>query len=181
MTGPRPTMKPSRLLSLSMILTVAAALLGLGLVGPCMTIQPRFGDYDGWVRLLRPEMAEPSTYSILTGLLQMHRTGHTAIALLLLGFSVVFPILKLAAMARAAAALAIGHSVGRSAKFSHHLGKLSMLDVLVIGLFILAAKGLPGGSEVTLGWAVWSFALSVLLSLAASALLHRTRPIRQSV
>jgi paraquat-inducible protein A len=172
-------MGSGRLLALSAILTAAALLLGLGLVGPCMTIQPHFGEYHGWVKLLRPEMTEPSTYSILTGLVQMHRTGHTAIALLLLGFSVIFPILKLAAMARAAAALALGHPLGRSARFTHHLGKLSMLDVLVIGLFILAAKGLPGGSEVTLGWAVWSFAISVLLSIAASALLHRTRPAKQ--
>ncbi len=179
--GVRRTIRMStgRLALLSALLAVSAAGLGLGLVGPCMTLTPAYGDYDGWVRALRPDLTTPTTYSILSGLRAMHHSGNTAIAVLLLGFSVVFPTLKLAAMAWGAAALRLGVRPALAVRVTHHLGKFSMLDVLVIALFILAAKGLPGGTTIALRWGVWSFAVSVVLSLVISVLLYRTKPARE--
>ena len=123
-------------------------------------------------------MTEATTYSILTGLRMMHLTGNTAIAVLLLGFSVVFPTMKLAAMGWGAAALAVGRRPAAAVRLTHHLGKFSMLDVLVIALFILAAKGLPGGTTIKLEWGVWAFAVSVAGSLVVSVILGRTKPAR---
>jgi len=40
-----------------------------------------------------------------------------------------------------------------------------MLDVLVIALLVIAIKGLPGGSTVTLGSGFYCFTFSVLLAL----------------
>ena len=54
-----------------------------------------------------------------------------------------------------------------------------MLDVFVVGLLVLAIKGMPGGSKVTLGWGVAAFAGSVVLSLLASlglSMLERCTP-----
>jgi hypothetical protein len=48
-----------------------------------------------------------------------------------------------------------------------------MLDVLVLAMIVVAIKGLPGSSEIRLGWGVWAFAGSVVLSLIASVLLHK--------
>lgn len=177
-SGRATRMTNGRLALIGLLLVLSSATLGLGLVGPCMTIQPAFDEFDGWVRVLRPELAEPSTYSILSGIHAMRSSGSGGIAALLFGFSVVFPVLKLAAMAWGAAALRLGTKPGAAVKVVNHLGKFSMLDVMVIGLFILAAKGLPGGSTITLGWGVWAFAASVLLSLVGSILLHRAKPMR---
>ena len=44
-------------------------------------------------------------------------------------------------------------------------------------LIVVAIKGLPGSTEVKLGWGVWAFAGSVVLSLIASMLLHRLEDI----
>ena len=86
----------------------------------------------------------------------------------LLVFSVIFPTVKLALMASSSVALAGGRGPGTLTKFAHNAGKFSMLDVFVVGLIVLAIKGLPGGSKVTLGRGVAAFAGSVVLSLIAS-------------
>ncbi|HEX8324165.1 MAG TPA: paraquat-inducible protein A [Tepidisphaeraceae bacterium] len=158
---------PIRLLTL-----LAAALLGLGLIAPCMTIQPAFGEFENWVRLLSPDSTRPSTYSILTGILAMMHGGNRGIGILLLAFSCFFPTLKLALMAWSTQKLADRRRAGIWLTLVHHAGKFSMLDVLVLAMLVVAIKGLPGGSQITLGWGVWAFASSVVLSLIISMLLH---------
>ncbi len=171
-------MTAGRLAVVAWILGLASVTLGLGLVGPCMTIVPRLGEFTGWVRLLRPDELEPTTYSVISGIDVLRRQGNAGLAALLFGFSVVFPVLKLAAMAWGAAALRLGVRPHLAVRLTHHLGKFSMLDVMVVGLLVLAIKGLPGGSEVRLGWGVWLFALSVVLGLVGAILLHGVRPTR---
>jgi paraquat-inducible protein A len=149
-------------------LVVSAVLLGAGLAGPCMQIEPAFGAFDGWVRLLKPALARPTSYSVVGGILALIKNGSVLVGSTLLVFSVLFPTAKLALMASASAALAAGRPSGPLTKFAHHAGKFSMLDVFVVGLIVLAIKGLPGGSKVTLGWGVAAFAGSVVLSLLAS-------------
>ena len=152
---------------------VAALLLGAGLAGPCMAVQPAFGSLDGWVRLLKPDLARATEYSVLGGITALYHHGSAALALLLLAFSVVFPTLKLAVMAAATAAVSQGRPPGPLMKLAHHAGKFSMLDVFVVGLLVLAIKGLPGGSRVTLGWGVAAFAASVVLSLVGGIIIQR--------
>lgn len=147
------------------LLALSAVLLGTGLAGPCMSIEPAFGKLDGWVRLLKPDLARPTEYSVVGGILTLMRNGNEGIGLLLLAFSVFFPTVKLAVMSAATAALADGRPAGPLMKVAHHAGKFSMLDVFVVGLIVLAIKGLPGGSRVTLGWGVGAFSASVVLGL----------------
>ena len=154
-------------------IVASALLLGAGLAGPCMAVEPAFGKFDGWVRLLKPSLARPTQYSVVGGITALIHNGSLALGLLLLAFSVVFPTAKLAVMAAATAALAEGRSSGPLMKLAHHAGKFSMLDVFVVGLIVLAIKGMPGGSRVTLGWGVGAFAASVVLSIIAALLVHR--------
>jgi paraquat-inducible protein A len=154
-------------------IVAAAVLLGAGLAGPCMAVQPAFGNLDGWVRLLKPNLARPTEYSVIGGIAALYHHGSAALALLLLAFSVVFPTVKLAVMAAATAAMSQGRPPGPLMKLAHHAGKFSMLDVFVVGLLVLAIKGLPGGSRVTLGWGVGAFAASVVLSLVAGIVIQR--------
>jgi paraquat-inducible protein A len=158
---------PIRLLTL-----LAAALLGLGLIAPCMTIQPAFGKYDTWVRLLNPTYTRPTTYSVLSGIFAMMDHGNRGLGILLLTFSCFFPTAKLATMAWSTQKLADRRKPGVWLTLAHHTGKFSMLDVMVLAMLVVAIKGLPGGSTITLGWGVWAFAGSVVLSLLVSMMLH---------
>jgi paraquat-inducible protein A len=138
-----------------------------------MTIVTSFGRYEGWLRLLAPDMLEgPSTYSLLGGILAILRHDNVGLGLLLLTFSCVFPTLKLMLMAWANESLAAGRPAGRTFRLAHHSGKFSMLDVMVLALLVIAIKGLPG-SRVRIEWGVAAFAGSVVLSLVISLLLHR--------
>jgi paraquat-inducible protein A len=164
---------PNTIWSVRALILASAVLLGAGLAGPCMAIEPAFGTLDGWVRLLKPAMARPTRYSVIGGITTLVHNGSVALGVLLLAFSVVFPTLKLAVMAAATSALAEGHPPGPLMKLAHHAGKFSMLDVFVVGLIVLAIKGLPGGSRVTLGWGVAAFSASVLLSIVAAMVIAR--------
>lgn len=156
-----------------LFILAAAVALGVGLVAPCMTIVPNFGDFDSWIRLLRPSAGRTTTYSVLGGIVAMLEGGNSGIGWLLLFFSCIFPTAKLAIMAWAVAVLARRQHAGWLLQAAHHTGKFSMLDVLVLALIVVAIKGLPGSTEIRLGWGVWVFAGSVVLSLIASILLHR--------
>lgn len=155
-----------------LLLLLAAVLLGAGLVSPAMTIQPKFGPFDGWVRLLNSNMSQPTTYSLLGGIVVLLRGNNLGIGLLLLGFSVVFPTLKLALTSWATARIARGGQGGVSLWLAHHGGKLSMLDLLVIAMLIIAIKGLPGGSTIDTRIGIWLFSGSVLCGMIASTLVH---------
>ena len=155
------------------LIAASALLLGAGLAGPCMSIEPSFGNLDGWVRLLKPDLARPTRYSVVGGIATLIRNGSVALGLLLLAFSVVFPTVKLAVMAAATSALSQGRPSGLLMRLAHHAGKFSMLDVFVVGLIVLAIKGLPGGSTVTLGWGVATFSASVVLSMVAAMIIQR--------
>jgi paraquat-inducible protein A len=168
------THSPKTLWIIRLCIAASALLLGAGLAGPCMAVLPSFGQYEGWVRLLKPSLAKPTEYSVLGGITALIHNGSVALGLLLLAFSVIFPTLKLAVMAAATAALAQGRSTGALMRLAHHAGKFSMLDVFVVGLIVLAIKGLPGGSRVTLGWGVAAFAASVILSMLAGMVIEHS-------
>ena len=156
-------------ISIPILLLLAGATLGLGLIGPCMTLIPGFGELDGWARLFIPDdFTTPRTYSILTGIEALWNEGQRGIAALLFAFSVCFPILKIGVMGYGHAVVASGRRAGKALWLAHHGGKFSMLDVLVVAVLVIAIKGMPGDSEVVLGWGLWSFAASVVLSIVAA-------------
>ena len=173
-------MTAARRAAVLVLIAVSAAALGLGLTGPCMTVIPNAGEWTGWVKLLEPRMLRPTTFSVLTGLRSMWRHDAEGLAGLLFAFSVAFPTAKLAILAWTAAHSNADAARGWAGRAAHHAGKFSMLDVLVIGLIVVAVKGLPGGTEVRVGWALWAFAASVLTAMVASLLLHTvSRPLEE--
>ncbi len=138
-----------------------------------MKIVPNFGEFDSWIRLLKPSASKTSEYSVLSGIIVMIQRGSVGIGVLLLFFSLLFPTIKLAVMAWAVQVLATGQRAGWLLTAAHHTGKFSMLDVMVLALIVIAIKGLPGNTQVMLGWGVWAFAASVVLSLIGSILIHQ--------
>ena len=167
----------SRANLIRIMLLIASVLLALGLVGPCMTVQPSMGaTFDTWLRLLRPDELEPTTYSILGGIMELMRGESLWLGILLLAFSAIFPTFKLSAQFAAVSAVQRGGTGGRAAAIAHHAGKYSMLDVMVIAVILITFKGLPGESTLTLHWGLLAFASSVVLSIVASLLMKGLGP-----
>jgi len=161
---------PTRLLS---ALTWAAhLLLGAGLLGPCMTVTPRMGSIEGLARWLKL-LDEPRTYSVATGVLQLLREGNVAIGLVLLVFSVLFPLAKLVVLRAAIADARRGIPGGRAHDLAPRLGRYSMADVFVLALLVVVSKSFPGGTTVEVRWGAFAFAAAALLSLALAAKVAR--------
>jgi paraquat-inducible protein A len=159
-------------------LALSALLLGLGLFAPVMTLHPGFGNYTGVVKMLAPDLAQPRTFTLFGSILTLLREGSLFIGGLLLIFTVLFPIAKLGIYWSAVDQLALGRGPGKIYERFSHLGKFSMLDLLVVALLVIAIKGLPGGTSVILDWAAPAFCASILLTLYFSSVL-KTGPLRK--
>ena len=136
-------------------LFAAAFCLGLGLVLPLLQFQRLYFFVD-----------TPSLWEIIVGLFS---NGSAALGLLVLIFSVLFPAVKILAL--------FYHAMGGDDEVSRRLAafsKWSMLDVLLVALFIFAAKTSGLAAAITQP-GVWFFAASTLFAAFASAMLARTK------
>ena len=158
-------MKP---VQLQVLLAAASVLLGLGLFAPCMTLHPSAGPLDWVMRIFDPDFENPVTYSLLGGIRSMLTEGDVFIGVVVLLFSVVFPLWKLGVYWTAAVRLARGLEPGAPVRWVNQLGTWSMLDVFVLAVLVIAVKGLPGDSKVVIEWGAAAFCASVLLSIYIS-------------
>jgi len=143
-------------------------LLGFGLFGPCMTVTPRMESVQGlakWLGLV----GEPKTYSIVSGVRALLNGGNVGIGLILLFFSVFFPIAKLVALRVCITDARLGRSHALAARF----GKYSMVDVFVIALLVVTGKSYPGGTTVEIEWGIFAFAGAALLSMLVGTAVAR--------
>lgn len=159
MTGTPRSWKPWSVLN-----WLCHGILALGLTAPCMTIVARMDELTDIAKDLGM-LPEPESYSVLQGIIALFDTGDIAIGILLLVFSVIFPIVKLIAVRltlRVGPGGAVPH---RLLSVIAILSKYSMIDVFVIALLVIASKTLPGGSEINLRWGTLAFAVAALLSM----------------
>ena len=163
----QPTLQP---LLLTLIL-VATLLLGLGIFGPCLRIVPGFGEYSPIIRVLKPDLTAPTSFSIHQGIVQMAQGGNQLLAALVFAFSVLFPIAKVTVYWIAANDTPQHPTFKKAFRMANTLGKFSMVDVFVIALLVIAIKGLPGNTQVHLQWGFWCFCVSVIASLTIPFLL----------
>ncbi len=150
------------------LLVVASVLLSVGLFAPCMTLQPSFGNVTWLARLIDPDLVAPTTYSLFGGICSLLSDGNFFVGMVVLLFSVVFPLWKLGVYWVATVRLEHGQEPGVSVCWVNRLGKWSMLDVFVLAVLVVAVKGLPGGSRVTIEWGAAAFCASVLLTIYIS-------------
>lgn len=115
---------------------------------------------------------DPREHSVLGAILKLFTRGHAGIGLLLLIFSVLFPIAKLVLL-RAALADARSGKTSRVDRVAAALGKYSMVDVFVIALLVVASQSFPGGTTIEVRWGAYAFAGAALLSTAVGAGLAR--------
>ncbi len=140
--------KPNGLSGL--LLALSAALLAPGLLLPAITVERLWFEID---------------YSILGAVGALARDGDWFLAVVVGGFSVALPIVKLAVAGRACFA---GGAGGRAFTAMGAVSKYSMLDVFVVALTVLVLDGrlLTSASA---GPGIFCFAASVLLSTWALA------------
>lgn len=111
-------------------------------------------------------MADRRDFSLIGGIRKLQNDGHGWIALILLIFSVIFPIAKLTALLIATSRLAnISPKTRRILhKAADITGKYSLLDVLVVAVLIVIVK-FKGVAEVEPRAGVYFFAAAVILSI----------------
>lgn len=107
-------------------------------------------------------------FSLVGGILELFKTGNVFIGLVLLGFSVLFPIVKLVMLLVATSRLVAMSDAAR--RRMHHIavftGKYSLLDLLVVAVMIVLVKMGPM-ADVRARPGTVLFGIAVLLSIAA--------------
>ena len=111
--------------------------------------------------------------SIVGAMDELARNGEYLIALIILLFSVIFPILKIIVADYIWRARSVEHkSVSKAIKLIDVLGKWSMLDVFIVGMIVISAKS-SGMANATSQPGMYYFGASVLCSMLAVVLLKR--------
>ena len=129
----------------------AALLLLVGLVSPIITLS-KF-------------VLIENTFSVVSGTLELLLEGQIFLFLIIAGFSVVLPILKLAVLYRIVSkSEAMKGSVRKQLHWMHLYGKWSMLDVFVVAVLVVAVK-LGAIADVDMRYGLYAFAASVLLTM----------------
>ncbi|WP_193222279.1 paraquat-inducible protein A [Alkalilimnicola sp. S0819] len=138
------------------LLTLALGLFLLGISLPAMEVE----------KLL---LARHS-YSIIGGLLSLAREGHWLLLVLLGGFSLCLPLLKILLLGWHC--LRPPKEAGPLLRWLDRLGRWSMLDVFVVALLVAIVQ-LGFIAEVTPLPGIYAFAAAVLLTMVVSARLRR--------
>jgi paraquat-inducible protein A len=150
-----PEVYPGQARLLRWFIRAAALLLLVGLLAPVIT--------------LRKFVLVENTFSVLSGILELLQNGQVFLFLLLTGFSVVLPILKLGVLYRLVSRKEAMQDRGRKLLHWMHLyGKWSMLDVFVVAVLVVAVK-LGAIVDVEMRYGLYAFAGSVLLTMYITA------------
>lgn len=108
--------------------------------------------------------------SLYGALKDLYRQGDLFLFAVILGFSLVFPLLKLLLLG-AAVNLPGNHRQG-PLHWVAMLGKWSMLDVFVVALLVVSLK-VRGLTDIQVQPGAWAFGISVLLSIGLVQWLRR--------
>lgn len=139
------------------VLLAAAGTLACGLALPVITVRTGLA-HDG--------------YSVLGGIADLARSGEVLLALIVLAFSVVFPIVKLGVLALMLFRPVQEERRARLLAALERLGRWSMLDVFVIAILI-GSVHLGMLSEAYAERGIYVFAAGILLSMFATRAVHR--------
>ena len=149
------------------LIACSSLLLGLGLIGPTLTIFPKAGDLTWFIKIIAPEELAVSTYSILGVIQKLFQTNDISLAVILALFSVFSPVLKLSFYWHATG-LKDSKKFNSTLQIIHYVGKFSMAEVFALALIIVVIKSFPGGSTAQLEWGAYLFTFSIICSMIVS-------------
>ena len=113
-----------------------------------------------------------SNYSIVSGIEQLFRDGEYFLGVVILLFSVVFPAGKLVVLTIIWTARLTVKERMKTLDWLGHLGKWSMLEVLIVALMILSFK-LKVLAHAETRYGIYVFSLSIVLSKISVARVER--------
>lgn len=109
-----------------------------------------------------------NTFSVLTGISALWKEKQPILALIIVVFSVIFPLIKLICLYIIWFKKMTSPARNRFLEWLENLGKWSMLDVFVIAITVVAVKfGIFANAKPRLG--IFIFASSILLAMITTA------------
>ena len=134
-----PVLPESRRTLLRVLVMATALLFVAGLVSPILTLS-KF-------------IVVSNTFSIVSGILELWQNGRYFLFVLVLGFSVVLPLLKLYVLFCLTGDFVTGSPrLRRYLHLMHSYGRWAMLDVMVVAILIVTVKlGVVASVEVHYG------------------------------
>jgi paraquat-inducible protein A len=138
--------------------TLAAAVAALALYFPAVTLP----------MLEIRRLGHQHSSSLLAGTWELLTHGEWFVGAVVLLFSVVLPLVKIGLLVELSL-IEGSHRRHRAATYRlmEHLGKWSMMDVLLVALLVMLVK-LGNLMQFQVGPAVWAFGLCVAMSMIAS-------------
>ena len=134
---------------------VTLILLCVGLFAPIITLK-KFVLFE-------------NTFSVLGGAIELLKEGHIFLFVVITGFSILLPLLKIGILNRLLGAT--DNKVDNLDKYLHwmHLyGKWSMLDVFVVAILVVSVK-LGVIASVEMRYGLYAFAAAVILTMYVTA------------
>lgn len=149
------TQFPKRARWLRWLLLANTVLLLIGLVSPIITLEKFY--------------IVENTFSVLTGVIQLAEDGLWFLVVIVTGFSVILPFLKLQLLYQLVSLRPRNHNtLGRYLHWVHVYGKWSMLDVFVVAILVVSVK-LGAIANVQMRYGLYAFAAAVLLTMVITA------------
>ena len=146
---------PEEAKHLRLLLGITLLLLVAGLLAPIIT--------------LNKFIVIENTFSVLSGTLELLKDGQFFLFILIAGFSIVMPLLKLAVLHKLLTTKETeSNNINRYLHWMHLYGKWSMLDVFVVAVLVVAVK-LGAIASVDMRYGLYLFAAAVVLTMVVTA------------
>ncbi|HEC13629.1 MAG TPA: paraquat-inducible protein A [Acidiferrobacteraceae bacterium] len=140
---------------LRLLLLVNTVLLLVGLVSPIITLEKFY--------------IVENTFSVLTGVIQLAEDGLWFLVVIVTGFSILLPFLKLRLLYQFVSVRSRNHNaLDRYLHWVHVYGKWSMLDVFVVAILVVSVK-LGAIVNVQMRYGLYAFTAAVLLTMVITA------------
>jgi len=146
---------PQEARRLRVILGITLLFLGVGLLAPIIT--------------LKKFILIENTFSVLGGTIELLKEGHIFLFVVIAGFSIVLPLLKISVLNRLLGTK--GNKTDNLNKYlywMHLYGKWSMLDVFVVAVLVVSVK-LGAIASVEMRYGLYAFAAAVILTMYVTA------------
>lgn len=140
---------------LRVLLGINFALLLVGIVSPIVT--------------LKKFILVENTFSILSGVMELLQEGKIFLFVLIAGFSVVIPLLKLVVLSKLVSTKeSNADNLDKHLHWMHLYGKWSMLDVFIVAVMVVVVK-LGAIASVEMRYGLYLFAAAVILTMYITA------------
>ena len=146
---------PTEALILKVTLVLTLGFLVVGLISHIITVK-KF-------------MLIENTFSVLSGIIQLLKDSQYFLFIIITGFSVVVPLLKITVLYQLINKKnSNSEHIQKYLHWMHLYGKWSMLDVFVVAVLVVAVK-LGAIASVEMQYGLYAFAASILLTMYVTA------------